>query len=56
MLLLLVTYGLRGNEVAKLTLEDIDWQHERLNVPLRKAGPGQRIRWPASSPRRSSTT
>lgn len=38
MLLLLVTYGLRGNEVAKLTLEDIDWQQERLNVPLRKAG------------------
>ena len=38
MLLLLVTYGLRGNEVAKLTLEDIDWQHEGLNIPLRKAG------------------
>jgi site-specific recombinase XerD len=38
MLLLLVTYGLRGNEVAQLTLEDIDWQHERLNIPQRKAG------------------
>jgi len=38
MLLLLVTYGLRGIEVAQLTLEDIDWQHERLNVPQRKAG------------------
>jgi integrase len=38
MLLLLVAYGLRGNEVAQLTLEDIDWQHERLNVPQRKAG------------------
>jgi site-specific recombinase XerD len=38
MLLLLVTYGLRGIEVAKLTLEDIDWQHERLHIPLRKAG------------------
>lgn len=38
MLLLLVTYGLRANEVACLTLDDIDWQHERLNVPLRKAG------------------
>lgn len=38
MLLLLVTYGLRGNEVAQLTLQDIDWQRERLNIPLRKAG------------------
>ncbi|KVQ11404.1 integrase [Burkholderia ubonensis] len=38
MLLLLVTYGLRGNEVAQLTLEDIDWRHERLNIPQRKAG------------------
>lgn len=38
MLLLLVTYGLRGIEVAQLTLEDIDWQHERLNIPQRKAG------------------
>lgn len=38
MLLLLVTYGLRGNEVAQLTLEDIDWQRERLNIPQRKAG------------------
>ncbi len=38
MLLLLVTYGLRGREVAALTLDDIDWKHERLAVPERKAG------------------
>jgi site-specific recombinase XerD len=38
MLLLLVTYGLRAHEVAGLTLDDIDWQHERLNIPQRKAG------------------
>jgi site-specific recombinase XerD len=38
MLLLLATYGLRGNEVAQLTLEDIDWQRERLSIPQRKAG------------------
>ena len=38
MLLLLVTYGLRGNEVAQITLDDIDWQHERLSIPQRKAG------------------
>ena len=38
MLLLLVTYGLRGREVAALTLNDIDWKRERLAVPERKAG------------------
>jgi len=37
-LLLLVTYGLRAREVAGLCLEDIDWQHDRLRVPERKAG------------------
>jgi site-specific recombinase XerD len=37
-LLLLVTYGLRGCEVAAMTLDDIDWQRERLLVPERKAG------------------
>lgn len=38
MLLLLVTYGLRGREVAALTVEDIDWKRERLRIPERKAG------------------
>lgn len=37
-LLLLVTYGLRAHEVAALTLDDIDWERERLLVPERKAG------------------
>jgi integrase/recombinase XerD len=37
-LLLLVTYGLRGREVAALTLDDIDWKRERLRIPERKAG------------------
>ncbi len=36
-LLLLITYGLRAREVAALTLADIDWKHERLRVPRRKA-------------------
>jgi integrase/recombinase XerD len=36
-LLLLVTYGLRGREVAALTVDDIDWRRERLRVPERKA-------------------
>lgn len=38
LLLLLVTYGLRAREVAALTLDDIDWQNERLRIPERKAG------------------
>lgn len=37
-LLLLVTYGLRAQEIAALTLDDIDWERERLLVPERKAG------------------
>jgi len=37
-LLLLITYGLRGREIAALTLDDIDWKRERLAVPERKAG------------------
>lgn len=37
-LLLLVTYGLRGREVAALTLDDIDWKRQRLAIPERKAG------------------
>lgn len=37
-LLLLVIYGLRGREVAALTLDDIDWKRERLTIPQRKAG------------------
>jgi len=37
-LLLLITYGLRGREVAALTLDDVDWKRERLAVPERKAG------------------
>ncbi len=37
-LLLLVTYGLRGCEVAALTLDHIDWKREQLLVPQRKAG------------------
>ena len=36
-LLLLVTYGLRAREVAALTLDDIDWERERLMVRGRKA-------------------
>lgn len=37
-LLLLVTYGLRAREVGALTLDDIDWKRDRLNIRGRKAG------------------
>jgi integrase/recombinase XerD len=37
-LLLLIVYGLRGQEIAALTLDDIDWKRERLAIPERKAG------------------
>jgi len=37
-LLLLLTYGLRAREVAALTLDNLDWRHDRLRVPERKAG------------------
>jgi len=37
-LLLLITYGLRGHEVAKLTLDHIDWKRDLLRIPERKAG------------------
>ena len=37
-LLLLVAYGLRAHEVAKLALDDIDWKPERLQICERKAG------------------
>jgi len=33
-----VTYGLRAHEVAKLTLDNVDWKRERLQVLARKAG------------------
>lgn len=38
LLLLLVTYGLRAREVARLALDDIDWKRDRLHVRERKAG------------------
>ena len=37
-LLLLVTYGLRASEVGALTLDDINWKHDRLDIRGRKAG------------------
>ena len=38
MILLLITYGLRGIEVIRLRLEDIDWRKNLLRIGARKAG------------------
>lgn len=35
-LVLLAIYGLRESEVARLRLDDIDWEHDRLRVPRAK--------------------
>jgi integrase len=48
-LLLLVTYGLRGREVAALTLDDIDWKRERLAIPNARPATPRRSRWPPRS-------
>jgi integrase len=38
MILLLTTYGLRGIEVIRLNLDDIDWRKNLLHIRARKAG------------------
>jgi site-specific recombinase XerD len=35
-LMLMAIYGLRAGEVAKLRLEHLDWEHDRLHVPRAK--------------------
>lgn len=37
-LVLLASYGLRAREIAALRLEDFDWQHAQVHIPLRKGG------------------
>jgi integrase/recombinase XerD len=38
MMLILATYGVRGIEVVRLQMKDIDWRAEQLHIRLRKAG------------------
>ena len=38
MMLILATYGVRGIEVIRLRLKDIDWRAEQLRIRSRKAG------------------
>jgi site-specific recombinase XerD len=38
MLVLLTAYGLRGTEVTRLRLEDVDWRNNQLHIRGRKSG------------------
>jgi site-specific recombinase XerD len=38
MLMLLTAYGLRGMELARLRLDDIDWRNKKLHIRGRKSG------------------
>lgn len=46
-LTLLASYGLRAREIAALRLDDIDWPHGQIDVPLRKGG--HSTRYPLST-------
>jgi integrase/recombinase XerD len=46
-LVLLASYGLRAREIAALCLEDFDWPHAQLSIPLRKGG--HSTRYPLSA-------
>ncbi|WP_454693497.1 tyrosine-type recombinase/integrase [Achromobacter aegrifaciens] len=37
-LALLASYGLRAREIAALRLEDFDWEHGQISIPMRKGG------------------
>ena len=37
-LTLLASYGLRAREVAALCLDDLDWAHGQISIPMRKGG------------------
>ena len=36
LMIMVAIYGLRASEVARLRLDDIDWEHDRLRVPRAK--------------------
>lgn len=37
-LVLLASYGLRAREIAALRLDDFDWKHTQVSIPMRKGG------------------
>jgi site-specific recombinase XerD len=46
-LTLLASYGLRAREIAALCLDDLDWEHDQISVPMRKGG--HSTRYPLSA-------
>jgi site-specific recombinase XerD len=46
-LVLLASYGLRAREIAALCLEDFDWPHAQISIPMRKGG--HSTRYPLSA-------
>ena len=41
-LVLLTSYGLRAREIAALCLDDFDWKHAQISIPMRKGGHSNR--------------
>ena len=46
-LMLLASYGLRAREIAALCLDDFDWKHAQISIPMRKGG--HSTRYPLSA-------
>ena len=46
-LVLLASYGLRAREIAALSLDDFDWKHAQVSIPMRKGG--HSTRYPLSA-------
>lgn len=46
-LVLLASYGLRAREIAALCLDDFDWAHAQISIPMRKGG--HSTRYPLSA-------
>jgi site-specific recombinase XerD len=46
-LVLLASYGLRAREIAALCLDDFDWKHAQVSIPMRKGG--HSTRYPLSA-------
>lgn len=46
-LALLASYGLRAREIAALCLDDFDWAHAQISIPMRKGG--HATRYPLSA-------
>lgn len=46
-LVLLASYGLRAREIAALRLDDFDWAHAQISIPMRKGG--HSTRYPLSA-------